>query len=183
MASCSRAFWKPKNAEEERNLIENTIPKSTSAVTKWSVKIFLEWQNGRKNKNLAIESCTFTTDKSKVQRLDSDIAAIYSYKNCAKRMVKGKFTACVPKTSTNITRYLYSIGPVRQVCLLLTNQLAGFPAPIPFRFAHFFHTFPANIREIRPQGRHKTLKCWIINLLLDVLLCSIAENFYSLFVF
>ena len=35
-----------------------------------------------------------------------------------------------PKTSTNITRYSYSRGPVRQVCLvllLLTNQLAGFP--------------------------------------------------------
>ena len=30
---------------------------------------------------------------------------------------------------------------------------------------------------------HKNLACWIINLLLDVLLCSIAENFYSLFVF
>ena len=74
MASCSRAFWKPKNAEEERNLIENAIPKSTSAVTKWSVRIFLEWQNGRKNKNPAIEPCTFTTDKSKVQRLDTDIA-------------------------------------------------------------------------------------------------------------
>ena len=28
-----------------------------------------------------------------------------------------------PKTNTNITRYLYSKGPVRQVCLLLTNQL------------------------------------------------------------
>ena len=27
------------------------------------------------------------------------------------------------------------------------------------------------------------LACWIINLLLDVLLCSIAEYFYSLFVF
>ena len=47
-----------------------------------------------------------------------------------------------PKTSTNITRYLYSRGPVRQVCLLLTNQLAGFPAPIKFRFAYFCHAFP-----------------------------------------
>ena len=74
MASCSRAFRKPKNAEEERNLIENAIPKSTRAVTKWSVKIFLEWQNGGKNKNPAIEPCTFTSDKSKVQRLDTDIA-------------------------------------------------------------------------------------------------------------
>ena len=27
-----------------------------------------------------------------------------------------------PKTSTNIARYLHSSGPVRQVCLLLTNQ-------------------------------------------------------------
>ena len=71
MASCSRAFRKPKSAEEERNLIENVIPKSTRAVTKWSVKIFLEWQNGRKNKNPAIES--------KVQRLDTD---------------KFKFTVC-----------------------------------------------------------------------------------------
>ena len=72
MTSCSRAFRKPKNAEEERNL----IPKSTRAVTKWSVKIFLEWQNGRKNKNPAIEPCAFTTDKSKVQRLDTDIATM-----------------------------------------------------------------------------------------------------------
>ena len=71
MASCSRAFRKPKSAEEDRNLIENAIPNSTRAVTKWSVKIFLEWQNGRKN--TAIEPCAFTTDKSKVQHLDTDI--------------------------------------------------------------------------------------------------------------
>ena len=86
-----------------------------------------------------------------------------------------------PKTSTNITRYLYCREPVRQVflvLLLLTNQLAGFPAPIPFHFAYFCHAF----REIRAHGRNN-LACWIINLLLDVLLCSIAENFYSLFVF
>ena len=63
MASCSRAFRKPKNAEEERNLIENAIPKSTRAVTKWSVKLLVEWQNGRENKNPAIEPCAFTTDK------------------------------------------------------------------------------------------------------------------------
>ena len=61
MASCSRAFQKPKNAEEERNLIENATPKSRRAVTKWSLQIFLEWQNGRKNKNLAIGPCAFTT--------------------------------------------------------------------------------------------------------------------------
>ena len=64
MASCSRAFRKPKSAEEEKNVIENAIPKSACAVTKWSVKFFLEWQNGRKNKNPAIEPFAFTTDKS-----------------------------------------------------------------------------------------------------------------------
>ena len=53
---------------------DDAIAKSTCAVRKWSVKIFLEWQNGRKNKNPAIEPCAFTTDKSKVQRLDTDIA-------------------------------------------------------------------------------------------------------------
>ena len=50
-----RTFRKPKSAKEERNLIENAILKSTRAVTKWSVKNFLEWQSGRKNKNPAIE--------------------------------------------------------------------------------------------------------------------------------
>ena len=39
MVSNSRAFQKPENAEEERNLIQNAIPKSTCSVTKWSVKI------------------------------------------------------------------------------------------------------------------------------------------------
>ena len=78
MASCSRAFRKPKNVEEERNLIENAIPKSTRAETKWSVKVLVEWQNGRENKNPAIEPCAFTTDKSKVQRLDTDNATAES---------------------------------------------------------------------------------------------------------
>ena len=39
-----------------------------------------------------------------------------------------------------------------------------------------------DLNEISLQG-HNNLACWIINLLLDVLLCSIAENFYSLFLF
>ena len=77
-----------------------------------------------------------------------------------------------PKTSTNITWYLYSRRLVGQVCLLLTNQLAGFPVPILFHFAYLCHTFPVNkIREIRLH-RHKTLACWVINLLLDVLFCN-----------
>ena len=34
MASCSRAFRRPKNAEDERKLIENSTPKPTSVVKK-----------------------------------------------------------------------------------------------------------------------------------------------------
>ena len=39
-----------------------------------------------------------------------------------------------PKTSKNIAWYLFSRGPVRRVCFLLTNQLAGFPTPSAFCF-------------------------------------------------
>ena len=42
MASCSRAFRRPKNAEEEKKLIENATPKSIRAV----VLEFFFW-NGR----------------------------------------------------------------------------------------------------------------------------------------
>ena len=51
MASCSSAFRKPKNSQKERNLIENATPKSTRVVTKSSLKIFLECQNGWENTN------------------------------------------------------------------------------------------------------------------------------------
>ena len=67
MASCFRALRKPKSAEEERNLIQNAILKSTRAVTKWSAK-----KNGRMLRKTKIQQ--FKTDKSKVQRLDTDIA-------------------------------------------------------------------------------------------------------------
>ena len=97
-----RAFRKPKSAEEERNLIENAIPKSTRAVTKWSVKIFfLECQNCRKNKNPAIKPCALKTDESKVQRLDSDVANMtaeslnfWLIKFVLLILCKSKFTVC-----------------------------------------------------------------------------------------
>ena len=45
-----------------------------------------------------------------------------------------------------------------------------------FRSAsHACHALPVNkFRQIRPR-KHNNLVCWMINLLLDVLLCSIAE--------
>ena len=63
MASCSRAFRKPNNAEEVRKLIENATPKLTRAATEWSLKIFREWPNDRKNKNPVIEPRAFTINE------------------------------------------------------------------------------------------------------------------------
>ena len=48
-----------------------------------------------------------------------------------------------------------------------------------FCSASVSHSSSINIRDICPH-KHNTLACWIINLLLDVLLCSIAENFFLL---
>ena len=53
--------------------------------------------------------------------LQASVLPYISYYPTAARRVQ-----ITPKTSTNITRYLHSRGPVRQVCLLLTNQLTGF---------------------------------------------------------
>ena len=47
IASCSRAFRKPKNAEEERKLIENGTPKSARSLKKYSLKKVFKWPNGR----------------------------------------------------------------------------------------------------------------------------------------
>ena len=38
------------------------------------LNVFVAWQNGGKDKNLAIEPCTFLSDKSLAQRLDTVIA-------------------------------------------------------------------------------------------------------------
>jgi len=59
------------------------------------------------------------------------------------------------ETNTNITRYLYS-------------------SHSPDRAKH---QKPWQVRILEKQKR------WIINLLLDILVCSIAVNFYSSFVF
>ena len=62
------------------------------------------------------------------------------------------------------------------------KQVDASDLPRQFCFASHTSVTRTNIREIRPHG-HNNLACWIINLLLDVLLSSMAENFYSLFVY
>ena len=39
-----RAFRNSKSEEEERKFLEKSVPRSTRYVTKWSLKIFAEWQ-------------------------------------------------------------------------------------------------------------------------------------------
>ena len=55
MASCSRAFRKPKNPEEERKLIENGTPKATFPLKKYSLKKISGMAEWYVNKNPVLE--------------------------------------------------------------------------------------------------------------------------------
>ena len=46
-----RQFRKALSKEEEKNALQESIPKSTRYATKWAAKIFGEWQSGRDNKD------------------------------------------------------------------------------------------------------------------------------------
>ena len=77
MASCSRAFRKPKNPEEDRKLIENGTPTSPIPLKKYSLKtIFWSGRMVGKQKSSTRALRTVTTGKSWVQRLDTAIANI-----------------------------------------------------------------------------------------------------------
>ena len=45
-----RRFRPPKTEEEERLLLDSMVPKNTQHNTKWAVKVFEEWQSGRRDK-------------------------------------------------------------------------------------------------------------------------------------
>ena len=45
-----RRFRPPKTEEEERLLLDSTVPKNTQHNTKWAVKVFEEWQSSRRDK-------------------------------------------------------------------------------------------------------------------------------------
>ena len=68
-----RTFRKPKNAEEEKQLLENAVPKSTRSVNKWAMKIFSEWQSTRVNKKASEEPSSCTNDTSQIQDLETDV--------------------------------------------------------------------------------------------------------------
>jgi len=64
MASKPRTFRKPKNALEEKKMLENAVPKSTRSVNKWAMKIFTEWQSTRVTKK---------PETPKIQGLETNI--------------------------------------------------------------------------------------------------------------
>ena len=68
-----RTFRKPKNAEEEKQLLENAVPKSTRSVNKWAMKIFSEWRSTRVNKKASEEPSSCTNDTSQIQDLETDV--------------------------------------------------------------------------------------------------------------
>ena len=71
-------FRSPKNAEEEAAWLQETTPQNTRNSTKWSVKIFEEWQSARSNNKVtASESLGFDYGKvDEVQDLTVDITQV-----------------------------------------------------------------------------------------------------------
>ena len=72
MAS-NRTFREPKSAVEEREILENAVPRSTRSVNKWAMKIFGEWQAGRTNKKACEEESGSAVETSQIQDLETNI--------------------------------------------------------------------------------------------------------------
>ena len=68
-----RKFRELKTTDEEKALLEKSVPKSTRYVTKWTFNIFAQWQNARLNKEAANEEAGFDVDRDKIQSLDTNI--------------------------------------------------------------------------------------------------------------
>ena len=47
------SFRRPKNADEEAAWLHETTPQNTRNSTKWSVKIFEEWQSARSKRQMS----------------------------------------------------------------------------------------------------------------------------------
>ena len=70
MQGSKRVFRQAKTAEEEKQLLENAVPKSTRNSTTWVYRIFNEWQFARTNKDPRYKNCSLMFDLDKVHRLD-----------------------------------------------------------------------------------------------------------------
>jgi hypothetical protein len=72
MAS-NRTFRKLKSADEETQLPETAVPKSTRGVTEWSMKIFSEWQGKRLTKKASDEQGYSVDGSSEIRDLDINV--------------------------------------------------------------------------------------------------------------
>ena len=69
-----RTFRKPKMAAEEKQMLENAVPKSTRSVNKWAMKNFSEWQATRIKKKALEEESSCAVDTSQIQDLTTNVA-------------------------------------------------------------------------------------------------------------
>ena len=75
MAS-TRTSRTPKSADEERQMLENAVPKSTRCVNKWDMKIYSEWQGTRQNQKASNEQNNSAVDTSNIQDLDVNLCSM-----------------------------------------------------------------------------------------------------------
>ena len=68
-----RRYRPPRSEEEEKEILDECIPKSTGSATKWAYKVFSQWQSERENKNPCAEHCSFPVDLHKIQTLETSI--------------------------------------------------------------------------------------------------------------
>ena len=58
MPAAKRRFRPVKIVQEERKMLEESVPKASQTATKWALKIFKEWQIGRVDEDASLESCS-----------------------------------------------------------------------------------------------------------------------------
>jgi hypothetical protein len=61
-------------AAEEKQMLENAVPKSTRSVNKWAMKIVSEWQATRIKKKAIEEESSCAVDTSQIQDLTINVA-------------------------------------------------------------------------------------------------------------
>ena len=98
IASCSRAFRKPKNAEEERKLIENGTPKSTIPLKKWNGRMAGKQKSSTRTlriHNWQVLSASLDTAIANNTVVSLNFWLIKLVKEQSLIFCNSKFTACV----------------------------------------------------------------------------------------
>ena len=98
IASCSRAFRKPKNAEEERKLIENGTPKSTIPLKKWNGRMAGKQKSSTRTlciHNWQVLSSSLDTSIANNTFVSLNFWLIKLVKEQSLMFCNSKFTACV----------------------------------------------------------------------------------------